>query len=526
MNLAPECQLDWLGFATFVALVSLPIAMLITWSTILLYRRAVARAMQRGASSGSESLPARSVTTQLAIEIVEPRHESDALAMRASAAMRRLSFVYVGAGCAHAAVVTALQMGFGGIEFLPLRTLALWTIYAWPVVPVIALIAVGQRRAKAMLIAGYFVALAIFDALLTITGRIEGGFGQILLLWLLEMGPPTLLLLCLSNRAWRCVGLIAFLFTLTITLAWAGSFQLLGCAVLTTRSPLLLDWMFAIQMAIVIATFLLAWQMLRWIVRRYTAKRISDQSLTLDSWWLLITFIEMLLLAPGLREFTPLLLGAFAVYKLLVCLGLRQPESMAAKPLLLLRVFGHAKRSERLLDEVGQRWRYAGPINLIAGTDLASSNLEPNELIQFWSGRLNDAFIASPEDLEGRLRDLDFKPDHDGRYRVNEFFCHADTWQATVCALVERCSAVLMDLRGFTRANLGCQFELSLLLAMAPLKKLRMLVDQTTDLGTLKELLFALWRKHGRDDALPKLELIRVETGSSAVAQEVFAAAS
>jgi hypothetical protein len=38
--------------------------------------------------------------------------------------------------------------------------------------------------------------------------------------------------------------------------------------------------------------------------------------------------------------------------------------------LLLLRVFGFERRTQRLLEELGLRWRHLGPIRLIAGTDL------------------------------------------------------------------------------------------------------------------------------------------------------------
>ena len=67
---------------------------------------------------------------------------------------------------------------------------------------------------------------------------------------------------------------------------------------------------------------------------------------------------------------------------------------------------------------------------------------------------------------------MDVEPDRDGRFRINEFCCRDDTWQATVVALIERADAVVMDLRGFTAERRGCEFELKEL-ARTPRRRAR-----------------------------------------------------
>jgi hypothetical protein len=76
-----------------------------------------------------------------------------------------------------------------------------------------------------------------------------------------------------------------------------------------------------------------------------------------------------------------------------------------APQLLLLRVFGYGRRTERLLDEIGLRWRFVGPINLVAGTDVATSYLDPDELMRFLGGRLGDAYIGDTSTLAARLEE-------------------------------------------------------------------------------------------------------------------------
>ena len=156
-------------------------------------------------------------------------------------------------------------------------------------------------------------------------------------------------------------------------------------------------------------------------------------------------------------------------------------------------MFGYTRRTRALIDQVGQLWRHNGPIDMIGGTDLATALIEPDELAQFWTGRLRGSFIGNAADLQSRLRALDDRPDPDGRYRINEFFCHDNTWQATVRALARRSTAVLMDLRSFGRQNRGCEFELSLLLHEVPLARIVLLIDGSTRREDLEPLLRSAW---------------------------------
>ena len=66
---------------------------------------------------------------------------------------------------------------------------------------------------------------------------------------------------------------------------------------------------------------------------------------------------------------------------------------------------------------------------------------------------------------------MDTKPDQDGRFRVNDFFCHDDTWKLVLSRLVKNSNAVIMDLRGFTADNEGCLYEINELINVASLKQ-------------------------------------------------------
>ena len=120
-----------------------------------------------------------------------------------------------------------------------------------------------------------------------------------------------------------------------------------------------------------LAAFWPAWRIAAFLRDRYAAKRSSELLLTAGAIWLL----QGLVLASNLyHEQGPIAAVAAAVpllaWRLTLHAGPR-PLAISARQrpptrLLLLRVFGFGRRSRRLLDLLGTRWRLLGSIDLIA----------------------------------------------------------------------------------------------------------------------------------------------------------------
>jgi hypothetical protein len=244
-----------------------------------------------------------------------------------------------------------------------------------------------------------------------------------------------------------------------------------------------------------------AWLGLLWIARRYRLKRSSDQTFLFDALWLSVSlWLTVYLMGVHTRFPLTYLLGflPFVLYRLTVGYGLKRVADRAkrlpAQRLLFLRVFGSSSRSEKLLDLLAARWRYAGSIQLISETDVARGRFEPDEFLDFLNGRLASAYISDRADLDRRLSRLDLRPDPDGRFRINEFFCHSDTWKQTVRSLMAQSDLVLMDLRAFASERKGCTFELGALIDEVPLSRVTLLIDHTTDEPVLRRTLADRWR--------------------------------
>src|SRR6185503_11697969 len=118
---------------------------------------------------------------------------------------------------------------------------------------------------------------------------------------------------------------------------------------------------------------------------------------------------------------------------------------------------------------------------MIAAPDVAARTVDPGDFLEFATGRLHARFVKSAADLDERLQHLDGAPDPDGRYRVNELCCGADTWRAAVVSLMDRADAVLMDLRDFSKKRAGCAFELQQLGQRIDAHRLVLAVDASTD---------------------------------------------
>ncbi len=65
----------------------------------------------------------------------------------------------------------------------------------------------------------------------------------------------------------------------------------------------------------------------------------------------------------------------------------------------------------------------------------------------------------------------------------------------TVSRLARDADAVFMDLRGFSRNNRGCTFEIEQLIASVPLDRIVLLVDRTTDVDLLERTLADAWQR-------------------------------
>jgi hypothetical protein len=535
--------------------------------------------------SSQSGLPA---TGPLEIQIESPGAPASAPPTRsptfqhAATSFRRAARVYALGGSVHAATSTGLLFLFG-IYSLPLITSRITRLgcyaavfWSWSFITIIALALFWgpERRVRRLLILGYIVALPAMGVLLQLAGAPAIPFTDVgllpkekavhllslvsvatrqsstpetvtfspllqpILFWGLSAAPVMIPFLTFNRFIRGTVGplfinLALMMVLSTFVIMDLALYTFPGVWVTSHIKRLLSGSTYEVMMIISITlSAAIAWFGLLWIAHRYRRMQLSDQTFLFDALWLAVSFWVSVYLMGAKSQFAYLLgLLPFAFYKIAVNCGLNQIAARAAllpkARLLFLRAFGSSSRSEKLFDLLAARWLYAGNIQLISATDVARGRFEPDEFLDFISGGFADSYIGTRADLDRRLAGLQNRPDPDGRYRINEFFCRADTWQQTVAKLMTQSDLVAMDLRAFTSERKGCIFELGALIDEVPLHRAVLLIDQTTDEPLLRRTLGDLWRTmkshspnaHG---GITRLRIIDLACGHPAAVRRVM----
>jgi hypothetical protein len=407
--------------------------------------------------------------------------------------------VTIGAGLFVGITYAALFLVWNDLAFRPVRYGLLVFAFSWPAVPGVWVASDGDLRWTG------WTAVALLVPFAVLLGPARIGLRDGAVDWVTVNGVATAVVAIFFTRAFRAIGVCLLCLALA---ALVGSQALVGSldSVTVGRGPLGLGGAPGVGLGVgdsellywgtTVAGFALAvglgWLCFWWLARWYARQGYSDHMLLLGSVCLvfcldyvsIVGLGEPVLLAVGLLLFA--LLGLLTV----LAFGLLVPD-VVPRRLLVLRVFGHTPRSVRLLAAVGARWRHLGPVAMIGGPDLATSNVGPDEFLTFMGGRLRRLFVASRRDLTDRLRTAPAGPDPDGRFRLEELFCFDTTWRPAVEALLARSDVVLMDLRDFTPHRAGARHELELLARTGAFTRTVLVVDASTDARLVESILAA-----------------------------------
>jgi len=409
----------------------------------------------------------------------------------------------------------------GPITVKTVSTLA--AAYAWPVVPVIAVIGRWPRR---RLVGALLLWFVVAVALLSWRTTAAISFAQVFFWMLFDIGLPLVIVtaLCLGG-ATRAIGpWLAPLFVLLLWSSQAG-IDLLALAVdANSRLAGSFVGLFGGVGAIVAAgllPWLLAWwpalAIGRWLAGAYTRRQVSELIYLYTAvWTVALTGAALGAIASlgwgSLVVFAPLAWippAAWAMQRFAAPPGGRPPT------LLVLRVFQQDANVQALFDRVIERWRLTGNTVLIAGTDLVDRTIDVEDIFTFIDRRLGERFIHHPADVAARLAGFEFRPDMEGRFRVNECYCHDTTWQQALARLVELSDMVLMDLRNFKEKNAGCLHELQVLASAGALCRVVVLTNEQTDLDAARNA--ALAAPAGR------FVWLKLAAGEAPVAERILA---
>lgn len=308
--------------------------------------------------------------------------------------------------------------------------------------------------------------------------------------------------------------------------------------------PTLQDWLLAAGASVVLLGIAAygSWRMLMRLARRYTERKFSEQQLALGAYWALVTsYVAAAVLMLSFEQRTQhsmewlgtAILVSWLLWRVAQRVALRWTVRRAPQPLgalLLLRVFKPSERSEAFTDRFLARWRFAGPVWMIAGPDLAGAYLEPDEFFAYLQRSLHQRFITDADKLKQAMLTLDQTRDPDGRCRVHELFCANTSWQATVLSMIDQAAVVMLDLREYNDQRAGTRFELEALLRRAPLEKVLVVVGKDDDSQHIGQEIAAIWQdmagQRQETNTPNSLQVLSVGEGTDAEMRGLFCAAA
>lgn len=505
------------GPILFALAIGVMLSACVAWIVAGLYRRRML-ALMRGGPPPDDTHGIRHTE---ATDVARPAPALDPSANR-SAMMRQLIAI---AGLSLLIGLTqswlALLFVYPADRFSINRLLVLGLVYAWPMVMAWGL---HRRWSWLRIVTGillYMLAMVVVVMLASNREQTLAGVGA----WLFGVVAIPIAVSLLIGASGRIRAVAPYLLPVFVLLAASSVFALNLLAGTLEHNP---DWLIALVETVgawgaLLLVALAPWAALAWpmyaLARRlahaYRDKRFSDLGYLFAAYWLVVLTASALpaLQGVGLVGLTQLLPWLWIP----VAAKLLQPwlaPRVTPPTLLVLRVFQQDRQVGLLFDRVVERWRPSGNTVLIAGTDLLSRTLDPDDLFTFLDGRLATRFIANEAQLTQRVAELDRSADPDGRYRVNECYCFDSTWQAALAALVRESDVVLMDLRGFRENNLGCRHELGVLAGADHLCRVVLLHDRTTarsvaeaDLGGARPERF-VWVEAGRMNSAKSDEIL------------------
>lgn len=517
-SVAPGILFFFFSSAVFL---TIPASLILIWR----YRRAIDQTMRTAATTvgpASFDVPRRSAAPL-------PRSSEQQSAQRF--VRLRTAVVYAAAGAAAAVIWTALEFQTPDLKFTAVRGFAVFYVLCWPVVPSFVTLFALDRRRSLYLCVAYLVTGVL--SVLVLAGISRIGNPEISPLqaarsFLGLLGAqalrPALIVFIVSRRRIRgvsplvLVGLLFFVFSAasatTVILLQADRF-------LRNKQFLSVWYLSLLFMIVCVPVGYVCWRTLILVNALFQRKYFSDVQLLVDCYWLIVAFDLSAELFTALSWKGLLGLAGFVAYRTIVSLGLVlwRPPRISEMRLLVLRVFGFRRRTEKLFDSLVQRWRFLGAGRIIAGADLASRLIGPADTLALVGGKLRSRFVRGEADLAQQLGQMDDLQDPDSRFRVSEFFCHEDTWPKALTALLGNSDVVLMDLRGFSERNSGCVFEVQQLAQQYLLERTVFVIDAATDIHLLE---FTVQEQNRSLPAVPELHLERLEADSAAEHERVF----
>lgn len=110
--------------------------------------------------------------------------------------------------------------------------------------------------------------------------------------------------------------------------------------------------------------------------------------------------------------------------------------------------------------------------------------------------RAPQSFATSATHIKERLQRFLHRPRRlDLTYKNLDMYCFDNTWKSAVAAFVAATDVVLMDLRGYSEQNKGCELEVNYLFDTTPINRIVFLVNGENNMQAVEDLVCTAWKR-------------------------------
>jgi hypothetical protein len=147
---------------------------------------------------------------------------------------------------------------------------------------------------------------------------------------------------------------------------------------------------------------------------------------------------------------------------------------------------------------------------MLDGFDTVGGKL--HDLVNYVRGHVEDSVVKDAAELRDALGRFGTQPDRELRFPVNSMQCSDVTWKDALQHLLGAADVVVMDLSSLSQKNRGCAHEIGKLVDLLELQRIVFLIDTTTDMEVLDDILALSWENMAaaspnRHAASPRLRL-------------------
>jgi hypothetical protein len=217
-----------------------------------------------------------------------------------------------------------------------------------------------------------------------------------------------------------------------------------------------------------------------WSVRHL---RLSSSLVSFGIFWFL--YAGALSLIIGVRDGQLLLRGLLGALPIALTIAaavlLTRRRQTSGRRVLYLRSFNEGRRNVTTLTRLENWLAGVACVDLIAGRDVASKLVEPEELLGFVALKGARKFITDLPSFEQLRAAQSSQVYADGGHPIAHYFCRNQVWFAVFQRLARDCDAVVVDARGLTpNPHTGVARELIAVAHHVPLARIIVLVSEAS----------------------------------------------